>query len=132
MHQIEQPCAQLHLLSGWFPRATPSAKIWGAMNIICGWCKGRHKSVALVRDCYQSGRPRRSRAPVLPTLRPYEDHLMEVLENEWSPESPPDKWRQFHHPNDCGANQDGDAPEWNYEERDRDQDREPPDWDDMD
>lgn len=65
-------------------------------------------------------------------LRPYEDHLMEVLDNGWSPDSPPDEWRMSHHSSDQPPNRDSDAPEWNYERRDREQDREPPDWDDMD
>ena len=39
---------------------------------------------------YESGRPQRSQAPMMPNARPYEDHLTEVLDHGWSPESPPD------------------------------------------
>ena len=118
------------------------------MRINCGRCKGRHESVAQVRACYATDLNQHIPAVV----RPYEDHLMEVLDHGWSPESPPDKWRRFHHSSGRAPNRDGEVPEWNYEQQDqdeddraelwaftkwydeqrhRDRDREPPDWDDM-
>ena len=88
----------------------------------------------------------------MPDARPYEDHLNEVLDNAWSPESPPEAWRRFHYSSGRTPNRDSEDSEWNYERHDqdeddraelwaftkwyneqrhRDRDREPPDWDDM-